>query len=215
MKKLTTFVLSTTLLLSLGACSSNETAIEKTSADEVEPKTSENAESEETVVEETDASTEETEVPVEEATDIWTYHENATEQLEWEGLKFDIEKVVTSDEAPGYDDEYNEIITSAVGFQIKVENTTTDKIYTTYPDQATLVTSTGEQVEADMMVSEDLGGDIHEGVIKQGDVIFYLDRGAASEIEWVKLNWSSNYSDPEGDYDNDLYQDHSVKIELK
>jgi len=88
-------------------------------------------------------------------------------------------------------------------------------MYTTYPDQATLVTSTGEQIVADMFLSDHLGGEIHEGVVKQGDVFFYLERGAASEIEWVKLEWSSSYDDPEGNYDNDLYNDHSVKLQLK
>lgn len=147
--------------------------------------------------------------------DIWTYYEDATWEGTWEGLKFNIQKVVVSDEAPGLDDDGNEITTSAVGVKMVVENTTTDKVYNTYPDQATLVTSTGEQVDADMIYSDHLGGEIHEGVIKEGDIIFYLDRGEAESIEWIKLTWSSDYSDPDGNYENDKYEETEVKLDLK
>ena len=113
------------------------------------------------------------------------------------------------------DDNGKEVTSSAVGVKMKIENTTADKIYTTYPDQATLVTSTGEQVEADMWLSDNLGGEIHEGVIKEGNIIFYLERGKAEEIDWIKLTWSNSYEDPDGNYDNDLYDDQEVKLELK
>jgi hypothetical protein len=33
-----------------------------------------------------------------------------------------------------------------------------------------------------MITSENLGGEIDEGVIKEGDVIFYLKRGNADKI---------------------------------
>ena len=147
--------------------------------------------------------------------DIWTYYEDADWSGEWEGLKFDIQKVVVSDKAPKIDDNGEEVKSSAVGVKFKVENTTSDKVYNTYPDQATLVTSTGEQVEADMMVSDAVGGEIHEGVIKEGNLIFYLDRGEADKIDWVKLTWSNDYTDPDGNYDNDKYHDQEVKLDLK
>lgn len=147
--------------------------------------------------------------------DIWTYYDDATHEETWEGMKFNIEKVVVSDNAPGINEDREEVVSSAVGIKMTIENTTEDKVYTTYPDMATLVTSTGEQIEADMYVSDRLGGDIHEGVIKQGDIYFYLERGGASDIEWIKLNWNNSYDDPDGDYEKGLYQDLSVKIQLK
>lgn len=202
MKKSVVLAISTTFLLALGACSSDMDLKEETD-EVVEPKTEETA---------TEAAPEE-EVVAEE--DIWTYYENATFEETWEGLKFNIDAVAVSDEAPGYDDQGNEVVTSAVGVKFKIENTTSDKVYATYPDQATLVTSTGEQVEASLFESSGVGGEIHEGVIKDGDVFFYLERGAASEITWIKLNWSSSYSDPNGNYDNDIYKDHAIKIDLK
>ena len=96
-----------------------------------------------------------------------------------------------------------------------MENKSADKIYTSYPDQATLVTSTGEQVEADLFLSDDLGGEIHEGVIKEGNVVFYLERGEAEKIEWVKFTWNNYYEDPIGNYENDVYKDMEVKLDLK
>lgn len=207
MKKLSAFVLSSIVLFGLGACSS-ETTLKEEPDEVVEPKTGDVS------TETTDTTTAEEETEAE-AEDIWTYYENATHEEVWEGLTIKVDGVAVSDEAPGMDDSGNEIITSAVGVKFNIENTTADKMYTTYPDQATLVTSTGEQVEANMWESGDVGGDIHEGVIKDGDVFFYLERGAASEIEWIKLEWSSSYSDPDGNYENDIYHDHSVKIELK
>ncbi|MGN1400972.1 MAG: hypothetical protein ACI4XL_05665 [Bacillus sp. (in: firmicutes)] len=147
--------------------------------------------------------------------DIWTYYEDANWEGTFEDLHFNIQKVVVSDKAPEINDEGEEVTGSAVGFKMQMENKSTDKIYTSYPDQATLVTSTGEQVEADMFTSDSLGGEIHEGVIKEGNVIFYLERGEAEKIEWVKFTWSNSYEDPNGNYDNDIYEDTEVKLELK
>ena len=195
-----------TLLLSLGiltACGGNEATKEleenDTEKSEAKVNSSESENKEEATKEE----------------DIWTYYEDADWEGTWEGLKFTIQKAVVSDKAPMLDDNGKEVTSSAVGVKMKIENTTADKIYTTYPDQATLVTSTGEQVEADMWLSDNLGGEIHEGVIKEGNIIFYLERGKAEEIDWIKLTWSNSYEDPDGNDDNDLYDDQEVKLELK
>ena len=195
-----------TLLLSLGiltACGGNEATKEleenDTEKSEAKVNSSDSENKEEATKEE----------------DIWTYYEDADWEGTWEGLKFTIQKAVVSDKAPMLDDNGKEVTSSAVGVKMKIENTTADKIYTTYPDQATLVTSTGEQVEADMWLSDNLGGEIHEGVIKEGNIIFYLERGKAEEIDWIKLTWSNSYEDPDGNYDNDLYDDQEVKLELK
>ena len=146
--------------------------------------------------------------------DIWTYYNDATWEEDFNGLHTEIQKVVVTEKAPTIDDENAEM--SAVGVKFLVENTTDDNIFTTYPDQATLVTSTGEQVSADMFLSDHIGGEIHEGVIKEGDVIFYLERGEAESIEWIKLEWETydeGLSDA-GDYDN-YAKTHSVKLDIK
>lgn len=198
--KLIGLLLSAALVFS--GCSNEAT-------DELEKNDTEKAEAK------TDSKSSDKKEKKEKEEDIWTYYEDADWTGKWEGLNFNIQKIVVSDKAPRINDDGKEEPSSAVGMKIQVENTTTDKIYTTYPDQATLVTSTGEQVEAETYLSDDVGGEIHEGVIKEGNVIFYLDRGKAEEIKWVKLTWSNSYEDPNGDYDKDLYFDQEVKLELK
>ncbi|MBM7600492.1 hypothetical protein JOC34_002883 [Virgibacillus halotolerans] len=145
--------------------------------------------------------------------DPWTYYEDATWEGDFNGLKTKIEKVVVTEKAPTVEDEKAE--ESAIGVKFTIENTSDHK-FTTYPDQATLVTSTGEQVEADMLISDDLGGDIHEGVIKEGDVLFYLERGEAESVEWIKLEWSETDVELEEaeDYDN-AWNTVEVELDLK
>ncbi|QKG85489.1 hypothetical protein GXN76_14185 [Kroppenstedtia pulmonis] len=108
------------------------------------------------------------------------------------GLKTEITEIGLNDKfvpERGIDKEPHPAV--AVSFKIK---NTTDEVFTTYPTQATLVTSTGEQLRAEATTSDhDLSGEIHEGVLKEGKVIFYLKRSKTDEIEWVKLQWQ-NYS---------------------
>jgi len=194
----------TTALLALGlaACGNDATDIEATEDEKAKAKTEETAPAEESKKEEAASK--------EKETDMWTYYENATWEDDYKGLKTKIQKVVVSDKAPGMDDEGKEITTSAVGVKFQIENTTEGK-FVTYPDQATLVTSTGEQVQADMLLSEHIGGEIDKGVIKEGDVFFYLERGEAEKIEWVKLSWTGH----EGDEDNFQAETKEWETELK
>ncbi|PGK52045.1 hypothetical protein CN918_30100 [Priestia megaterium] len=147
--------------------------------------------------------------------EIWTYYNDAKTSVTWEGLKFDIQKVAVSDKAPTMDDDGKDITGSAVAVKFKIENTTSDKTYNTYPDQATLVTSTGEQIEDVDFESDSIGGEINEGVIKEGQIIWFLKRGHAEDVKWVKIKWDSDYTDPSGNYDLDKYQTHEVKLDLK
>jgi len=102
----------------------------------------------------------------EEPSEIWTYYDNAKWSEDFAGLKTEIQKVVVTDIAPTVEDENAKA--SAVGVKFLIENTT-DHMFTTYPDQAILITSTGEQIDMpDMWISDHIGGDIHEGVIKEG-----------------------------------------------
>lgn len=120
--------------------------------------------------------------------DVWTYFNDAKWEDDYEGLKTEIEKVVVTDKAIGEDGKGN--TSSAVGIKMKLTNTTKEK-FTTYPDQAVLVTSTGEQIEmANFLASDHLGGEIDEGVTKEGNIIWYLKKsGTAKDIDWIKLSW--------------------------
>lgn len=58
----------------------------------------------------------------------------------------------------------------------------------TWPDQARLVTSTGEQIDMpDMLNSDHIGGESKGGVTKEGDVVWKLKNHNSSDIKWVRM----------------------------
>lgn len=143
--------------------------------------------------------------------DIWTYYDNAKWSDNYNGLVMEIQKAVVSDKAPTPEDENAK--TSAVGIKFKMENTTQDK-FTFYPDQAVLVTSTGEQIDMpDMFVSDSIGGEIDKGVIKEGNIVWYLERGQAEQIEWIKVSFSGHQG-AEDNFDNEL-KEYEIELQLK
>ncbi|MCC5803522.1 hypothetical protein [Rossellomorea vietnamensis] len=158
----------------------------------------------------TDASEEKTEKKAQEE-DIWTYYNDAAWSDDYNGLKMEIQKVVVSDKAPTMEDENAKA--SAVGVKFKMENTTEDK-FTFYPDQAVLVTSTGEQIDMpDMWVSDSIGGEIDKGVIKEGNIIWYLERGHAQDIEWIKMEFNGHQG-AEDDFENET-KEYEIELPLK
>ncbi|MGD6957289.1 hypothetical protein ACQCWA_03975 [Rossellomorea aquimaris] len=143
--------------------------------------------------------------------DIWTYYNDATWSDDYNGLKMEIQKAVVTDKAPTMEDESAE--TSAVGVKFKMENTTDGK-FTFYPDQAVLVTSTGEQIDMpDMWVSDSIGGEIDKGVIKEGNIIWYLERGHAEDIEWIKMEFSGHQG-AEDDFEAEM-KEYEIELKLK
>ncbi|WP_181349379.1 hypothetical protein [Thalassobacillus sp. CUG 92003] len=146
-----------------------------------------------------------------EKNDLWTYYDDVTWSDDFNGLKSEIQKVVVTEKAPTMEDETAE--ESAVGVKFKLENTTEGK-FTTYPDQATLVTSTGEQIDMpDMFMSDNIGGEIDKGVIKEGAIIWYLERGKAKEIEWIKMSWDARKG-AEDNMEMDKRKDYEIELDL-
>jgi len=143
---------------------------------------------------------------------VWTEFNGSTWSDDYNGLKLEIEKVVTTDKAPAEDGSDKKA--SAVGVKFKLTNTTKDK-FTTYPDQAVLVTSTGEQIDVpSMLASDNLGGEIDEGVSKEGNIIWYLKKdGTAKDITWIKLSWNARKG-AEDNFD-DAGKKYEVKLDLK
>ena len=192
MKKLSISLLVILMTIVLAACSGTEGAkgeLEKNDTNKAEAKVNTSDKEDEKPKEEPEADDSDKE--------IWTYYDDATWSGEFNGLQIEIQKVVVSDSAPTTEDE--DANASAVGVKFRIENTTENK-FTTYPDQAVLITSTGEQIDMpDMWISDSVGGDIHGGVIKEGDVIWYLERGHAEDVEWIKLEWNAN-DESEEDY---------------
>ncbi|WP_215189882.1 DUF4352 domain-containing protein [Exiguobacterium sp. s6] len=92
-------------------------------------------------------------------------------------VKFEVNKVQTSRMSVA--EEYLEMFdgkdeVTLVVVNVTAENTIDDTIHF-YPDQGTLVTNTGEQIDADLWFSDDVGGDFLGKVKKEGNVMFMAD----------------------------------------
>lgn len=74
---------------------------------------------------------------------------------------------------------------TAVTVEMKVENTSEEDI-SIYPDQATLTTDAGDQVDADMFFSDSVGGEFFGPTNKEGNVVFLLDTDP-SEINSINV----------------------------
>ncbi|MBY0144275.1 hypothetical protein [Neobacillus niacini] len=202
MKKLLVLLFAI-LLFALTGCGADKATdeLEKNDKKKAEAKVEESADKE------TDAATSEEK----KSEDVWTYYDNAKWSDNFNGLKLDVEKVVVSDIAPTMEDENAKA--SAVGVKFKMENTTEGK-FTVYPDQAVLVTSTGEQIDMpDMFVSDSIGGEIDKGVIKEGNIIWYLERGHAADITWIKMSFNGRVG-AEDQFDGES-KDFEFEIKLK
>ncbi len=88
-----------------------------------------------------------------------------------------------------------------------VENTD-DSDVSIYPDQAVLTTDSGVQVDADVLLSDDVGGDFHGEVTKEGEVIFLLDL-PVDEIKDIKL-----IINPAHDEEFESYEEDDLQIPL-
>ncbi|TCI58320.1 DUF4352 domain-containing protein, partial [Exiguobacterium sp. SH0S2] len=86
-------------------------------------------------------------------------------------VKFNVNKVQTSrlNVAEEYLDMFDgkDEVTLVV-VNVTAENTVDDTIHF-YPDQGTLVTNPGEQIDADLWFSDDVGGDFLGKVKKEGN----------------------------------------------
>lgn len=110
-------------------------------------------------------------------------------------------------------DENKDKLTVVVTFKVKNDNKF--KI-STYPCQATFITNTGEQVDADVWASESFDGDIYEGVTTEGHVLFNLDKTPIDELESFKMAWSTSHDNGTADnYDDDYYKDNKLEVTLK
>lgn len=81
---------------------------------------------------------------------------------------------VAEDYIDMFDDE-DEL--TVITVHMRAENSSEDTI-SMYPDQATLTTDTGEQIEADLFYSDDVGGEFFGEVGKEGEVIFFANSPA-------------------------------------
>src|SRR5690625_1320832 len=133
---------------------------------------------------------------------------NHFDDVSWEddhrGLKSEITKVVTSNDADGNGNHL-------VGIKLKVDNTT-DEEFSYRPAYGTLVLSTGEQVKmaADYEPTE-INGYIHEGVEMESNRNFLVESDV-DEIDWIKFIWDAGQTDDNGVHEDK--KEYQVKLEL-
>lgn len=127
-------------------------------------------------------------------------------------INFALNKIQTSHfkVAEGYEETFkNKKEVTMVIINVKLENTS-DKTVSVYPDQATITTNTGEQLQAETFISDQVGGEFIGKVKKEGNVMF-IANSKPEEITSVKFIM-------EGPHDENLEklaERYTVEIPLK
>lgn len=201
-KKISSLVILGVISISLVACSSETTKENAAGSDQTqEQQKSENNKNNEGKVYSVEGATTEDSGIIQTIKEVSVF-DNMTDAVE----SFGQSDLVVND-------ENKDKSTVVVKFEIKNNN---DFMICTYPTQATFVTNTGEQVEADLWASESFDGDIYEGVTKEGHVIFNLEKTSIDELESFKMAWSTNHENGTSDnYDDDYYKDNKLEVTLK
>lgn len=184
-------VLSTALLLA--ACG-GETE-EDTSAEETDTETTETAaeKAEDTAAVETEEETEEVEEePKTEGVEtVKEVEPGETTQIENVNLtvnKAQINRVEVNEELAIFLDGYEvgDKVDNLV-IEYTVENTT-EAPRDFFLDQSVVVTSTGQQIEPDMFLAENITASMLGAIEYTGTVPYIMDEGAGDDIEWIDIN---------------------------
>lgn len=109
------------------------------------------------------------------------------------------------------DDDSN---TKSEGYIIIHMSVAANRDITTYPDQGTLVTNDGQQVDAVLDTvkgyKENWAGEISKGVTKQGDILFPIEKlSKISDMKTLRLKFDAyydtdNYEDENAQHDYDI-----------
>lgn len=108
------------------------------------------------------------------------------------GVKYNYKEVQISDvkleteEAASMFDAKKGDEVVAIVFKAEVENTN-DKDVSFYIDQSKLITNTKQQVEPNMILSDDVGGDLLGKVKKEGNIIYILKNDKAKDLKTLEL----------------------------
>jgi len=83
--------------------------------------------------------------------------------------------------------------TGIIQIDMEVSNTSDDDI-NFYPDQATITTNTGEQLEADLWFSDHIGGEYLGAVNKSGSVYYLLENSNPEDIDTIRITMSAPHT---------------------
>lgn len=110
----------------------------------------------------------------------------------WAGTTVSIDKARLVQVKPFKDDGDNKMYQGIVLVHFNIKATRDISIY---PGQGTLITSDGQQTDADQYDSDDFDGDIAKGVSKDGNVAFELPKMQDPKaIKTLRLKWDANYN---------------------
>lgn len=104
--------------------------------------------------------------------------------------------------SPDFVDMFEDESLPMIVFNIDVTNNS-DATNTIYPDQGIAVTDTGQQIDAELLFSDDVGGDFLGQVTKSGEVLF-LGEGDASEISNVRYIIGSGHDEEWESFGEDI-----------
>ncbi|MBC1525476.1 hypothetical protein HB884_14800 [Listeria booriae] len=131
---------------------------------------------------------------------------------DWKGLKTGITDVSIAKMEKSAMDELGASGEGVIGVKFVLNNTA--KIdFNTYPDQATLLVD-NQQVDASMLGSDSIGGEILAGAKKEGVVAFVIPKlKDVKSIKKLRLKWSANYET--SNYEDDSTKDYDITLDLK
>jgi cobalamin biosynthesis protein CobT len=195
MKKLFIFILAAMTAMVLAACGeeTDESSEDATETEAVAEETANEEETEETASEEaeedhgdsSEGETTENELGaftmVNQTMDVDETHESGPMELTIHSIQSG--NLVVSDEFKDMFDGKDEL--TMINVEMRAENTSEDNV-SWYPDQAVMTTNAGDQVDADLLFSDSVGGEFFGPTNQEGSVLFMLDT-PAEEIESVKL----------------------------
>lgn len=185
MKKILILFVSISLALFLTACSDSESSNSKSNDEkETSQENKEEAKQEETKKEESNEKVTESEVG---KLTVANQKKDLNQTVQSGPINLTINAIQTATLEPS--ESYKEMFdgkdkVTIVTINLSVENTSDDTIGF-YPDQGVLTTNTGEQANAEMFMSDEVGGDFYGKVKKEGNVIFQVN-SEAKEITQLK-----------------------------
>lgn len=129
----------------------------------------------------------------------------------WNGLDFKIDRVgiaeLTDEEVQSQGLENNYIV-----FVNYIITNNGDKDFNTYPEQGVLVIE-GQQVDAQYFGSDDIGGEIMQGVTKEGAILYSVkDIQDVTAVKNIRLKWSADYDTD--NWEEEYYKEFDVTFDL-
>lgn len=116
---------------------------------------------------------------------------------------------VSMDVSDDYIDYFEAEELEYIQVDLQVENTSEDNV-TFYASQAIMTTSTGEQLEPDMLLSDHIDGDYFGKVNKSGTSFYVLENSKAEDVESIRLIFSAAHDENFEDIGEEL----DIEIEL-